>query len=488
MASWGHYRRLMGITARLVLSGRLRNALAAKRHNPLFPYGADNRHVLQQRVRVNLADLQDGHYGSSPVPVWRFAGGSEASGAEDAPSWDGAQEGWVLWVEPEAALAPGFVEWLAHQEYRSARPLYFDSIASNGPVFRPSFSPTLLRHSHYLGEVLAVPAPIFGKYVAEHGGGGMEGFTRWTGDLHISWRHEGKLMYRTRLPAPLWHARLESVPPKVWTPVKRVAAIIPSQTPDLIGRVLGGLCGSSWMSWGVALEVIVVANGVHSRQVAERAGSFHNVKVLVSQDVFNWARVNNWAAANCDSDWLLFLNDDLELDRGDWLPWLVSELDDEDVGVVGGLLCYPNGDIQHAGIAMPKHGVLVHRFQFLRNETEGYMGLLRLPHEVLAVTGAFMLTRRDLFDSLGGFDERYRLAYNDVDYCLRAWQRGWRVIFTPKAQAVHHESLSRGRQGEAAEVTREFNERWGQTQDPFIPLGLTRWFGLPYIREPGLDI
>lgn len=185
------------------------------------------------------------------------------------------------------------------------------------------------------------------------------------------------------------------------------------------------------------------------------------VNVLRVEEPFNYARLNNLAAKESKSDLLLFLNNDVIITQPDFLEKMVQEmLASPDVGAVGARLLYPNGTIQHAGVAVGPEiiGVHVHRLQSATDF--GYIGRLRLNHEVTAVTGAALMVSHAVFDEVGCFDEvGLAVAYNDVDLCLKIRDHGHRIIFCAEAEAIHHESYSRGSDNRPEQEARFFHER-----------------------------
>jgi ADP-heptose:LPS heptosyltransferase/GT2 family glycosyltransferase len=158
---------------------------------------------------------------------------------------------------------------------------------------------------------------------------------------------------------------------------------------------------------------------------------------------FNWSRFNNLAAEQAKGEYLLFLNDDVEVQREDWLDALLEHAQRPEVGVVGPQLLYPDRKVQHAGIFLTTLGAGRHSFRFLPEDDPGYFGLALTQRNVIAVTGACMLMRRDVFERIGRFDEAHEVVNNDVDCCLRAWQMGLAVVYTPHSQLIHHELASR---------------------------------------------
>jgi GT2 family glycosyltransferase/glycosyltransferase involved in cell wall biosynthesis len=193
-----------------------------------------------------------------------------------------------------------------------------------------------------------------------------------------------------------------------------------------------------------AYEIVFIDNGrgAHPNGIAYlRSNGF---RVIEANEPFNWARLNNLGVRDCDGELLLFLNDDIEIVEAGWLEELASLAEVQDVGTVGALLTYPDGRIQHAGIFVVDHGGGGrHYLQYLNPRTGRHRFLDRVTREVTANTGACLMVRRTVFDEVGGFDEGFRVAFNDVDLCLKLAVRGYRNLWTPHCRLVHHESLSR---------------------------------------------
>ena len=158
---------------------------------------------------------------------------------------------------------------------------------------------------------------------------------------------------------------------------------------------------------------------------------------------FNWASINNWAAQCCESEFLLFLNNDTLIINKDWIESLLDCGIKKNVGAVGAKLLYEDDTIQHAGIIMQIGGIAGHAFRYHPDEVPGYFGYSDVVRNCAAVTGACMLVRKELWQQLDGFDESLRISYNDVDFCLRLLEINYAVIYTPFAKLYHLESISR---------------------------------------------
>jgi len=198
-------------------------------------------------------------------------------------------------------------------------------------------------------------------------------------------------------------------------------------------------------------------------------------QIVEIPDAFNWSRFNNIAADATDGEFLLFLNDDIEITQPDWLDALLEHVQRPEVGVVGPQLLYPGDKVQHAGMFLGT-SVGRHAFRFAPHDEPGYFGLALTQRNVIAVTGACMLMRRSFFEAMNGFEEAHSVINNDLDFCLRAHQAGKLTVFTPYASLVHHELASRDRIGDTFDTT-HFDSRWRTTfaaGDPYFSPRLAR--------------
>jgi GT2 family glycosyltransferase len=218
-------------------------------------------------------------------------------------------------------------------------------------------------------------------------------------------------------------------------------------------------------------DILVVDNDSVDREALEYLGALsrRGTKVLRIEGPFNFARLNNRAAAALDSDVLCLLNNDIEAGSDDWLEEMLARLMEPDVGAVGALLTFPGGIVQHGGVVLGVNFGAAHAFTDRLLDDPGYLDLLRVAHECNAVTAACLLTRRADYLAVGGMDEaHFGVAFNDVDYCLKLREVGKRIVFTPHAHLVHAESASRGRDARPDKRDRFERElamlraRWGK--------------------------
>lgn len=192
-------------------------------------------------------------------------------------------------------------------------------------------------------------------------------------------------------------------------------------------------------------------------------------------DAFNWSRFNNMAVDATCGEYLLFLNDDIEVTQPDWLDALLEHAQRAEVGIVGPQLLYPGGKVQHAGMFLGA-GIGRHAFRFAPHDDPGYFGLALTQRNVIAVTGACMLMRRSFFEAMGGFEEAHSVINNDLDFCLRAHESGKLTVYTPYATLLHHELASRGGVVENFD-SMQFDARWRTifaAGDPYFSPRLSR--------------
>ena len=224
-----------------------------------------------------------------------------------------------------------------------------------------------------------------------------------------------------------------------------VSIIIPTKDrQDLLSRCVSGILERTRYQ---NLELLIVDNRSEERATHvffDEIATDPRVRVLHYDEPFNFSLINNWAASQAAGEILLFLNNDTEVIGSDWLRHLVANACRVEVGAVGAKLIYPNGRVQHAGVILGIGGVAGHVHLGRQRDDPGYFSRAVLQQNLSAVTAACLAMRREVFDEIGGFNGDLRVAFNDVDLCLRIRQRGYLIVWTPLAELYHHESASRG--------------------------------------------
>ena len=261
-----------------------------------------------------------------------------------------------------------------------------------------------------------------------------------------------------------------------------VSIVIPTRDgADLLRRCVGSvLAKSTYARYELLVADNRSADPAARRYLAslEREGT---ARVLRDDRPFNFAALNNAAARHAAGELLLFLNNDTEVIEAEWIEALAEHALRAEVGAVGARLLYPDGSVQHGGIILGLGGVADHAHKHLPRHEVGYYGRAKMIQNFSAVTAACMMVRREVFHQVGGFDERLAVAFNDVDFCLRLREQGYRIVWTPYAELYHHESASRGHEDTAAKRRRLDEEvahvrrRWAGAiaRDPYYSPHLT---------------
>ena len=196
-------------------------------------------------------------------------------------------------------------------------------------------------------------------------------------------------------------------------------------------------------------EVIVIENNSTEEATFAYYKTLENqekIKVVTYEGEFNYSKINNFGAKYATGEYLLLLNNDTQVITMNWLESMLMYAQRSDVGAVGAKLYYGDHTIQHAGIVLGlgAHRTAGHTHYKINHDNLGYMGRLCYAQNVSAVTGACLMVRKSIFEELGGLDESFKIALNDVDFCLRIRQKGYLNVFTPFAELYHFESASRG--------------------------------------------
>ena len=224
-------------------------------------------------------------------------------------------------------------------------------------------------------------------------------------------------------------------------------------------------------------EIIIVENNSEEPETfafyKKIAGE--KIKIVTWEGEFNYSAINNFGVRHARGDYLLLLNNDVEIINGDWLTEMLSHCQRKEVGIVGAKLYYPDNTIQHAGIIIGIGGVAGSVFVGLPRAFSGYLHKASIQLDLSAVTAACMLAKRSVFEQVGGLEEKLKVAFNDVDFCLRVREKGYLVVYDPYAELYHYESKTRG-----AEDTKEKIRRF-QTEIEYMR---SHWIGLLKKGDP----
>jgi len=380
---------------------------------------------------------------------------------------------WIVELEAGVVLHPAALATTARviDADPNLRLVYadFDHLESNGipfdPCFLPDWNPDLFDGLHRIGPLVVRHRSISISLQ------GSRSSLRGSEVAHLPYVLASRPTHlRSGDPAPTrkhW---------PVGNPPPRVSVLIPTKDQGrLLKRCLTSLRNVTTYP---NMEVVLIdheSTEPLARSVIDGLSNDATTLVTSFSGPFNFAEMCNQAAKVATGDVLVLLNNDTEVLAADWLDEFVGQLARPEVGVVGALLLFTDGTIQHAGVHPGVNGLMGHGHKHRPGNDPGYHGRLTVAHEVAAVTGACLGITKQLWDRLGGLDnEKFAVAYNDIDLCLRVREIGLRVIMTPHAVLHHHESASRGYDDDPIRRARlqgevdRMRERWGDrlNEDP----------------------
>lgn len=397
---------------------------------------------------------------------------------------------YILIVPAGDILGEHALYWVAAalQDHPDASLIYTDDdeMSEDGertaPRFKPDWSPEHLRSTHYIGR-----SAVF-RCLDVLGAGGLVREDCWGSGLDLLLRMSEVLSPKSvlHIPAVLYHRRTEYIPggKDVSCPEDsdrralishlircgvraEVTDVAPGcfrlryalpEDPPLVSIMIPTRDAVSLLRQCVEsifskttyprFELLVVDNQSGEAEALDylnHLGEHPLVRILRFSHPFNYSAINNFAARQARGDVLCLLNNDTEVISPDWLEEMVGRLVQPLVGVVGAKLYYPDGLVQHGGVVVGGGGCADHLHALIQKDTPGYCNRAVVAQELSAVTAACMVTWKHLYEGLGGLNEvNLKVAFNDVDYCLKVQKAGYRVLWTPHAELFHHESASRG--------------------------------------------
>ncbi len=219
-------------------------------------------------------------------------------------------------------------------------------------------------------------------------------------------------------------------------------------------------------------EIVIIENNSNEEtfRYYDTLKKYPNVKVVVYKpepNEFNYSAINNFGFKFTSGEHIILLNNDVEIISPDWIQEMLMYSQRSDVGAVGAMLYYPNNTIQHAGVVIGLLTLAGHAFKHFPKGTAGYFGRAAYQQNLSAVTAACIMMPRKVYEEVGGLDESFKVAFNDIDLCMRIRKAGYLIVFTPYCELYHYESISRGND----EDTPQKKERFKGEIQRF----LTRW-------------
>lgn len=229
-------------------------------------------------------------------------------------------------------------------------------------------------------------------------------------------------------------------------------------------------------------EIVIVENNSEENETFKFYETLDNhiINVVTWEGSFNYSKINNYGRTYCKGEYIVLLNNDIEVISEHWLEEMLMQAQRKEVGAVGAKLYYPNGKIQHAGVIVGIGSVAGHSHKYFERGEFGYMGRLKIVQDLSAVTAACMMLKSSVFDEINGLCDDFAVAFNDVDFCLRIREEGYLIVFTPYAELFHYESLSRGEEDNPEKIRRFqgeislFESKWGLYRyDPYYSIHLS---------------
>ncbi len=256
-----------------------------------------------------------------------------------------------------------------------------------------------------------------------------------------------------------------------------ISILIPTKDHiDDLKKCIDSICEKSTYD---NFEIIIIENNSTETETfkyyEELKNAHKNLKVVVWEHGFNYSAINNFGAQYAKGDYILLLNNDVEVITPEWLEEMLMFAQRSDIGAVGSMLYYPDDTIQHAGVIMGLLTLAGHAFRNAPRGTPGYFGRAGFAQNLSCCTAACLMMPKKVFDEVDGLDETFEVAFNDVDLCMRIREKGYLIVFTPFCELYHYESKSRGledtpeKQKRFAGEVERFQKRWRKILDDGDP-------------------
>lgn len=261
----------------------------------------------------------------------------------------------------------------------------------------------------------------------------------------------------------------------------KVSIIIPNKDEvDTLRTCINSILNKSTYN---NYEIIIVENNSISKEIFnyyEEIKKIDNIKVVKWKNGFNYSAINNFGFKETKGDYIILLNNDIEVISENWIEEMLMYAQREDVGIVGAKLYYPDNTIQHAGVILGIGGVAGHSHANFQRNDNGFAGRLKIVQNLSAVTAACLMIKRSVYEEVNGLNEDLAVAFNDIDFCLKVRKKGYLIVFSPYVEMYHYESKSRGKDDTKEKSARfeseikTFHNNWGLwIRDPYYNDNLT---------------
>jgi GT2 family glycosyltransferase len=472
---------------------------------------------LYSDFEIIVADKDIELFSDMPQPAGvelRRVGSSPSAAAAFNTALESATGELLIVVEAGDTLAPYALYLAVHRllDHPQLQLIYADEDeltpagGRRNPFFKPGWNPELILGLNYIGKAVFFRTEL----IRSIGGACPEAGDAWQWDVIVRACERAAAQAIGRIPFVLYHedapeerrrrevaagnlvvgqalARRQqsgtlvsdsggwcSVRRRLPDPAPHVTIIIPTRDRcDLLKQCLEGVLARTTYP---CFDVMIIDNRSEETETIEYLRALQSdsrVSIISYEGEFNFAKIHNETVGSARGEFVVLLNNDVDVITGDWLEVMVGHALDPGVGIVGAKLYFADGKIQHAGVVLGLGGgVAGHVFHRADRVKIGPAAMLAASQDMSAVTGACMLFRRSVFAELNGFDEAFAVDYNDIDFCLRAREHGYRVLWAAEAELYHLESATRGtgqvseNPGQRAKQSRfrreaaRFRERW----------------------------
>ena len=454
------------------------------------------------------------------IRVWELAE-NEGIGKNTNRAFEMAEGEYVALLDHDDLLAPDALFEVACAIERSHPDIIYsdedkvsgENLEHTQPHFKPDFNIDLLRANNYICHLLVIRKTLIDKV-----GGFREGFDG-AQDHDFIFRCSDNADIIVHIPRILYHWRTHQASTadnpasklyayeagiravrenierngeeaevthtkdygfyKVVYKVRRrslVSIIIPNKdNKDTLKKCIDSVLTKTTYD---NYEIIIVENNSTQQETFDYYKELEKnsrIRVIKWEKEFNFSAINNYAAKSANGEYLLFLNNDIEVRSADWIDGMLGNAQRKDVGIVGCRLLYPDNTIQHAGVIIGIGGIAGHAFTNLPAARSGYMHRASTQVDYSAVTAACMMISKKLFEEVGGFEEKLTVAFNDIDLCLRVREKGYLVVYDAYVEMIHYESKTRGSE-DSKEKVRRFQDE--------IEYMRTRWIDILKQGDP----
>lgn len=477
---------------------------------------ADGKEGCQQRIAQGISETAARMRKDSQIP-----GVQPSKPVQQPQSSISKQASWMMLLEASDTLEPdalyGCVKLM---EKNPAMDLCYtdeDQISEDGklysePVFKSDFNIDLLRAVNYIGHLLLIRedvAATIGPWNPSYQSDASYDYVLRAAEAAVCVGHLPRVVYharevsrRTRYTGDVIlnaHYKRMGIPavaepsqtPGIyhttyqWKETPLVSVNIPNKDhiDDLDTCVQSILAKCTYSNY----EIVIIENNsteestfAYYKKLQAQDG---RVRVVNWGDVFNYSKITNYGVSQSKGDYILLLNNDTEVITPDFMEEMLGYCMREDVGICGARLFYFDDTIQHAGVIVGLGGICGEGFQGFPKENGGYQNRIFCPQDYSAVTAACLMTKKSVFEEVGGMDAEFQIAYNDIDYCLKVRSTGKLVVYNPFAMLHHYEYKSRGTENTAEKLARYnrevdlFTTRWAElisAGDPYYNPNLTR--------------